>query len=432
MQRAYYKVCILFLLTVILVLLSSEKTFSQWTKVTDYNVGATGKMAIHDSTVFLYGYNGGAFVYRSTNNGTNWTNVADQFPQSDQILFIYSMGSEVFAAVGSNDIYSSTNDGINWNKKSTVPQATGPTASGLVNLTSDGTSLFAVTNRASVFKSTDNGSTWNEIHIDYSPAQLYGFDFAIIGSKMVFSAANLGTFYTTDGGTNWSLKNSPIVGSVHPFKNEFYGSSNGLYKFVADTGWAPYNSGLPVSAFASTKCEISNSQNIFTYYTDLLAGSKIFVSSDNGNNWNEAGTDLPTSTTSALNDFMTVTDNYLYCYIYSLFPSSATGVYKLPLQSATGIEKANSGIPANFVLSQNYPNPFNPSTNIKFQISKSSFVSLKIYDVLGKEVANLVSENLNAGSYTYNFDASGLTSGIYFYTLKTNNFIETKKMILIK
>ena len=87
-----------------------------------------------------------------------------------------------------------------------------------------------------------------------------------------------------------------------------------------------------------------------------------------------------------------------------------------------------------FKLSQNYPNPFNPSTKISFSIVKSGFVSLKLYDNLGRLVADLVNENLSAGSYDVTMDAStyGLTSGMYYYSLVTNGFSETKKMILAK
>ena len=85
-----------------------------------------------------------------------------------------------------------------------------------------------------------------------------------------------------------------------------------------------------------------------------------------------------------------------------------------------------------FSLDQNYPNPFNPSTKISFIIAETGFVSLKIYDVLGNEVSTLVNEELQSGTYEYNFDAKGLTSGIYFYKLQVESFTETKKMILLK
>lgn len=88
--------------------------------------------------------------------------------------------------------------------------------------------------------------------------------------------------------------------------------------------------------------------------------------------------------------------------------------------------------PVAFSLEQNYPNPFNPATMIKFSIPEASNVSLKIYDVLGNEVSNIVNGQLDAGQYEYNFNATNLSSGIYFYKLEAGNFVDTKKMILIK
>ncbi len=89
-------------------------------------------------------------------------------------------------------------------------------------------------------------------------------------------------------------------------------------------------------------------------------------------------------------------------------------------------------IPTSFSLFQNYPNPFNPSTNIKFVIPKSSFVNLKVYDILGREIVTLVNEEKTAGNYKVTFDAKNLASGIYFYRLKAGNYISVKKMILLK
>ena len=88
--------------------------------------------------------------------------------------------------------------------------------------------------------------------------------------------------------------------------------------------------------------------------------------------------------------------------------------------------------PMEFSLHQNYPNPFNPNTTINFEIPKTSKVTLKVFNILGEEVATLVSDRLTAGSYSYNWDASNLTSGVYLYRLETGDFVETKKMILMK
>jgi Secretion system C-terminal sorting domain len=98
----------------------------------------------------------------------------------------------------------------------------------------------------------------------------------------------------------------------------------------------------------------------------------------------------------------------------------------------TDVKDKQKIIPTIYKLSQNYPNPFNPSTTIEYSIPKTSFVSLKIYDILGTEVATLVNEEKPAGNYQVSFDASSLSSGVYFYRLPAGSFVETKKMILLK
>ncbi len=94
---------------------------------------------------------------------------------------------------------------------------------------------------------------------------------------------------------------------------------------------------------------------------------------------------------------------------------------------------ANAGLPEDFTLGQNYPNPFNPATSIDFGITYWGFITLKIFDVLGNEVAVLMNENKTAGNYRVNFDGSNLSSGVYFYTLSVNgNTADTKRMVLLK
>jgi hypothetical protein len=94
--------------------------------------------------------------------------------------------------------------------------------------------------------------------------------------------------------------------------------------------------------------------------------------------------------------------------------------------------KENSIKPSNFELSQNYPNPFNPSTIINYSVKQRSFITLKIYDALGKEVVTLVNGEREQGSYQVNFNARNLSNGIYFYRLTAGNFTDVKKMILLK
>ena len=98
----------------------------------------------------------------------------------------------------------------------------------------------------------------------------------------------------------------------------------------------------------------------------------------------------------------------------------------------TSVEQTSDQTPAEFKLTQNYPNPFNPSTIIKFAIPQSEFVTMKVYDVLGREVSTIVNQSLTAGSYEVNFDASNLAAGMYIYQIKAGNFVSAKKMMLLK
>ncbi len=120
---------------------------------------------------------------------------------------------------------------------------------------------------------------------------------------------------------------------------------------------------------------------------------------------------------------------------YSAFAYAGLGpasVYYNMELLVTGVTPVSNELPSAFRLEQNYPNPFNPETNIKFAVAKTGSVTLKVFDVSGREVAMLVNEELSAGTYNFDFNASHLASGIYFYKLVTNSFTDTKKMVLVK
>jgi hypothetical protein len=99
---------------------------------------------------------------------------------------------------------------------------------------------------------------------------------------------------------------------------------------------------------------------------------------------------------------------------------------------ATSVKTGTSELPENYTLQQNYPNPFNPTTTITFQTPQSGFVSLKVFDLLGREVATLVNGELQAGTYETSFDASRLSSGVYLYELRAGSFVQTRRMMLMK
>ena len=107
-------------------------------------------------------------------------------------------------------------------------------------------------------------------------------------------------------------------------------------------------------------------------------------------------------------------------------------VWQFTTAQATSVEEAGGKVPNDFRLGQNYPNPFNPTTNISFDLPKAAYVILKVYTLLGNEIETLVSGKLAAGEYTITVDANGLASGVFFYKLQTNSFVQTRKMLLVR
>lgn len=128
-----------------------------------------------------------------------------------------------------------------------------------------------------------------------------------------------------------------------------------------------------------------------------------------------------------------ITSDVNNIHMYYAEPLDSATLAKLGFTSfPTAVELVDNNVPSDFVLSQNYPNPFNPTTKISFSVPKAGMVQINVYDVLGNLVKSLVNETKNAGNYEVQFDGTGLTSGIYFYQLKSGKFSETKKLILLK
>ena len=175
--------------------------------------------------------------------------------------------------------------------------------------------------------------------------------------------------------------------------------------------------------------------SFYNWNVGRIYNYSISISSDH-NNWI---TIIPQAT-SALNEewtideFPPVSARYVQVHFINNNQSTWAGLWEGEIwgTNVTIIDPADNNSPNGFALSQNYPNPFNPSTTINYSIPASSFVTLKVYDVLGNEVAKLVNDQKLAGSYQIMFNAVNLPSGIYFYRLQAGSFIETKKMILLK
>jgi DNA-binding beta-propeller fold protein YncE len=119
-------------------------------------------------------------------------------------------------------------------------------------------------------------------------------------------------------------------------------------------------------------------------------------------------------------------------YVAHFDNGAVPAVARFIRQPASSVERVDDVIPSGFALQQNFPNPFNPSTEIRFDIGRAGFTTLRVYDMLGREVAQLVNEELEVGTYTATFDASRLTSGTYVYEVVSGGVRLTKKMMLLK
>jgi len=131
------------------------------------------------------------------------------------------------------------------------------------------------------------------------------------------------------------------------------------------------------------------------------------------------------------NHILKLKSNMISCTVVDTFGSNL-GKPSFIKDEVLGVQVVDNVKPASYVLEQNYPNPFNPTTNIKFALTNAGFTTLKVYDMLGREVATLVNENLAAGTYNVNFDAANLTTGIYVYELRSGSVKLSKKMMLVK
>ncbi len=171
-------------------------------------------------------------------------------------------------------------------------------------------------------------------------------------------------------------------------------------------------------------------------FSMIIKGNRIIAGINSGNNSSQG---ISMTTNLGVN-WMTKGEglNYKDIYFVSandeyIFAGSRFyGIWRRPLSEMVGVENISAEVPAGFSIKQNYPNPFNPTTNIEFNVPKSSDIRIKVYDLQGREVQTLVNERLNAGGYKVNFNGSSLNSGVYFYSLITQGFSDTKRMLLLK
>ena len=408
-----------------IIILQPDTTFSQWTITSSGFPSGTFALnsAVQGNNIYA-GVNNGILV--SDNISTIWTRILSNTGYINAITF---NGNYIFAGSGGNGIYISSNGGTNWITS---------LSSSIWSLSSSAGNVYAVVFADRVFKTTNNGELWQPVSpggnvrcVAADEPRVYA------GFYNYTSGGNGGVYVSVNSGVNWTRTFADINIYSIAFKNEYVyagatddtSRSGGLY-FSTDYG-IHWSRSMLDSISVKALCTYEN--YVFagvdnSFYPGFTEYAGFWVSADRGQTWDKNNVGLPFSNSAVSS--ISVMDNNLYVV------ASDGGLWKRPVSQVIGVKNISSEIPSEFKLMQNYPNPFNPKTIINYQLSMFNFVSLKVFDVAGKEVAVLVNEKQSAtggpGTYQVEFDGSNLTSGVYFYKLTAGEFTVTKRMVLVK
>ncbi|MCF8306966.1 MAG: T9SS type A sorting domain-containing protein [Ignavibacteriales bacterium] len=379
------------------------------------------------NSVYAAGYDG--LVMRSTDHGVTWSSqYAYNTKSCPSIKEMYFVNENVGYNVRSyRGVSKTTNMGETWFPIMSDTMMTGPSNEGLYFIDENyGFIAGRVANNTDViYKTTDGGVTYSETG-NFFFKDLFGIRFYDANNGVVLGE-DLAAGYTTDGGATWNqstLNNVPAGFSTNDFlAAKFSDGANGVLVgqkmiFTTTNGGAAWD-------YVDLPWLDKDIKNVaFVNATHGYAvGDKYFLeTTDAGKTWTNIA-DTNVFGGYSLNDVEVDPEGYVW-----IVSSQSTVFTNYPLVSV--IE--NSPLVESFELSQNYPNPFNPVTNIKFNLNKSAHTSLKVFDMLGEVVAELVNGTMGAGTHSVRFDASSLTSGVYFYHLTSGGESISKKMMLIK
>lgn len=385
---------------------------------------------------------------------SQWEQMSNGIGSNKWAYSLVANGNNIFAGIQGSGVFLSTNNGENWTAVNY-----GLKSLAVQPLAVLGTKLFAGTMGAGIFSSTNNGSNWAP-----SSLGLYDLNIELLAVKdtNIFAATHTGVYISADTGKTWhimslGLPNLNVQAFAFLSKYIFAGIySRGVYAKTDRFAWYEVNNGI---TYFDVRALIVSGNNIFAG----TMGGGIFKSSNFGNNWTIVNNGLSNGnvisfTTSGTNIFAGTAETsggvFLSTNDGASWLNKSQGLYNMPninallvingyIFAGTGHQSIwrrsmddilglNNIIPPSFSLLQNYPNPFNPQTVIKFNLPVRSEVLLIVYDIRGREVQTLVNGKLKAGIYKINFNRSSLSSGIYFYKIKANEFSETKRMIILK
>ncbi|MBK8983693.1 MAG: exo-alpha-sialidase [Ignavibacteria bacterium] len=475
-------------LIVLLLLIQNSLSMSQWqseVRLTNTNTYSANS-AISSSGNFVHvvwsdNRDGNNEIYskRSSDEGSSWS--ADMRLTNNTFFSILpsvsASGSQVHVVWedsrnGNPEIYYNRSDdnGTSWSADTRLTNNNNTSQNAHVSASGSNVNVIWRDTRSGTYElfyksSTDGGTNWS------ADAQLTNHTAGLVSSPSVSSNGsnvhmawsddrgdgNYDIYYkrSTDVGNTWGadarltdgpdISETPSISAtstdVHIVWLDLRNGSNEIYhKRSADNGitWGIDTrlTNGPLQSQTPSVFSISSAVHIVWKYG--FTNNEIYYvrSIDNGVNW-EASKQISNSIISAYSSGVTASGTVVHvAWTDARHGSSNHQIYykRNPTGNPVGIQQISSEIPDQFLLSQNYPNPFNPVTAINYSISENSFVTLKIYDVSGIEVATLVSENQSTGTYSYQFSSASyqLSSGVYFYRLQTSGYTDTKKMILTK
>ncbi|MFA7361780.1 MAG: T9SS type A sorting domain-containing protein [Candidatus Kapaibacterium sp.] len=392
----------------------------------------------NNSSTLIAGYDS---VYKSTNRGNTWTLISQSLSTSAKLrsLAIAPSNSNILYTADRTAMWKTTNGGAtNWTSV-TLPALSGNYITYLTVKNTDQNTVWLTcggyTSGTKVFESTNGGTNWTNIStgLPNLPVMCILHYKTATDRNVLFAGTDLGV-YVKDGANSWVFYSNGLPNVVVTELDVYYNASGdrlragtygrGLWETLIEGA-------LPVELQSFTSHVNYNSVTL-NWTTSSETNNKGFAvekTPEGKNEWNKVGyVEGKGNSNQYVNYSFKENGITTGTYLYRLKQIDYNGNIKYhKLNSAVKI-----GVPEKFSLSQNYPNPFNPKTKIDFQIPAKGFVSIKVYDILGKEAAVLINETKDAGYYTVEFDGSKLSSGLYFYRITSGSFTKQLKMILIK